>query len=300
VVSEAGNDTGFIELPDLPEGRMVELPGRGTTFIRDLPAAKTDAPTIILLHGWTVTSDLNFHLIYRRLSARTGARIIAMDQRGHGRGVRPKALFKLDECADDVSALIDELKLQHVIVLGYSMGGAIAQWLAKRHPEAITGAIFCATTCHFGPEQKTFGVWDLVMPAFATGLTIMPSALRQAALSRVAMVRKGEGYPTWMREEAGRSDPAMIVQAGIVIGKFDARPWLNRLTMPTAVVKTIQDTTVSPRRQQVLIDGLPNVSVHECDADHRAAVSEPELFVDAVVAAVASITHRLQCKEPLT
>jgi 3-oxoadipate enol-lactonase len=287
------NATGFPDSPDLPDGRIVELPGRGATFIRDLPATKADAPTIILLHGWTVTSDLNFHRIYRPLAKQTGARIIAMDQRGHGRGVRPKTLFKLDECADDVSALIDELQLTNVIVLGYSMGGAIAQWLAKRHPDKIAGAIFCATTCHFGPEEKTFGIWDIVMPAFATGLTIMPSALRQAALSRVAMVRRGDEYPTWMREEAGRSDPAMIVQAGIVIGKFDARPWLDRLTMPAAVVKTIKDTTVSIRRQQVLIDGLPNVSVHECDADHRAAVSEPDRFVNSVVAAVNSIRQRL-------
>jgi 3-oxoadipate enol-lactonase len=289
---DGANATGFTDSPNLPEGRVVELPGRGTTFIRDLPATKVGAPTIILLHGWTVTSDLNFHLVYDLLANRTGARIIAMDQRGHGRGVRPRTLFKLDECADDVSALIDELKLQNVIVLGYSMGGAIAQWIAKRHPEKIVGAIFCATTCHFGPEQKTFGVWDIMMPAFATGLTIMPSSLRQAALSRVAMVRRSDNFPTWMREEAGRSDPAMVVQAGIVIGKFDARPWLPRLTMPTAVVKTMQDTTVPPRRQQVLIDGLPNVSVHECDADHRAAVSEPELFVSCVVDAVNSVLSR--------
>ena len=41
------------------------------------------------------------------------------------------------------------------------------------------------------------------------------------------MVRKGDDYPMWIREEAGRSDPTMIVQAGIVIGKFDARPWLS-------------------------------------------------------------------------
>ena len=76
----------------------------------------------------------------------------------------PKRCSSWMMCADDVSALIDEFQLTDVIVLGYSMGGAIAQWLAKRHPEKIVGAIFCATTCHFGPEQKTFGVSDIVMP----------------------------------------------------------------------------------------------------------------------------------------
>ena len=286
---------GFAETPNLPEGRALTLPGRGTTFIRDIPAAasqRSTAPTIILIHGWTVTTDLNFHQVFFPLAEKTGARIIGMDQRGHGRGIRPRALFRLDECADDIAALIDELKLERVIVIGYSMGGAIAQWLAKRHPDKLLGAVFCATTCHFGPEEKKLGMWDFLMPALATGLTVMPSSMRHAALSRVAMFRRTEEVPNWMREEAGRSDPAMIVQAGIVIGKFDARPWLHRLTLPTAVVKTTQDTTVSPRRQQLLIDGLPNVSVHECNADHRAAVSHPKRYVHAVVEAVASIQAR--------
>lgn len=292
-----GATSGFAQSPLLPDGRLVDLPGRGTTFIRDIPSRalqQASAPTIILIHGWTVTTDVNFHEVFFPLADRTGARIIGMDQRGHGRGIRPRALFRLDECADDVAALIDELKLERVIVVGYSMGGAIAQWLAKRHPTKLMGAIFCATTCHFGPEEKKLGMWDFLMPALATGLTVMPSSIRHAALSRVAMFRRTEEVPEWIREEAGRSDPAMIVQAGIVIGKFDARPWLNRLTLPTAVVKTTQDTTVSPRRQQVLIDGLPNVTVHECDADHRAAVTRPELYVHAVTSAIASIEARAQ------
>ena len=78
------------------------LPRRGTTFIREIPASASEqlAPTIILIHGWTVTTDLNFHAVFYPLAEQTGSRVIGMDQRGHGRGIRPRALFRLDECAD--------------------------------------------------------------------------------------------------------------------------------------------------------------------------------------------------------
>lgn len=303
MAQSAVSEERFIEVPRLPEGRTVELPRRGRTFIREVAAAvnrgsgpaghrSNPSVTFLLLHGWTVTTDMNFHRVMCDLADQTGARVIGMDQRGHGRGIRPKALFRLEDCADDVGALITELDLKNVIVVGYSMGGAIAQLVAKRHPDLIAGAIFCATTCVFGPEVKQpFGIRDIVGPAMATGLTVMPPAARRALLARVLTVRRSELVPEWMREEIRRSDPAMIAQAGVAIGRFDARPWIGTLTMPTAVVKTLRDETVSPRRQQLLIDGLTNVTVHECDADHRAAVTQPVLFLEALVAAINSVTR---------
>ena len=52
--------------PELPPGRRLELPGRGSTFVREL-AGPAGAPTIVLLHGWTVTSDLNWFTCYETL-----------------------------------------------------------------------------------------------------------------------------------------------------------------------------------------------------------------------------------------
>ena len=290
--SEAGH--AFAATPNLPDGCVVHLPGRGDTFVYDVAATLPGAPTLVLLHGWTVTAALNFHEALLPLAEKTGARVIGMDQRGHGRGIKPRALFRLDDCADDVGALIDVLALERVIVVGYSMGGAVAQLTAKRHPGKVMGAIFCATTCYFGQEKKSAQtkVWDVVMPAVATGLTLMPPSARQAVLGRFLMIRRGESVPEWMKSEIRNSDPAMLTQAGIVIGRFDARPWLKDLTLPAAVVKTLRDQTVLPRRQQVLIDNLPNVTVHECDADHRAAVSSAPLFVKTLSAAVASVQRR--------
>ena len=123
--------------PWLPPGRWVELPGRGTTFVRDLPGPP-GAPTVVLLHGLLATADLNWSGCYAALGEHF--RVIALDHRGHGRGIRSHGRFRLEDCADDAVALADVLGLHTFIAVGYSMGGPIAQLLWHRHPSGSTAS----------------------------------------------------------------------------------------------------------------------------------------------------------------
>ena len=61
------------------------------------------APVVVLLHGWTATADLNWFACFRPLAEHY--RVIALDHRGHGRGLRSAEPFRLEQCADDVAAL---------------------------------------------------------------------------------------------------------------------------------------------------------------------------------------------------
>ena len=125
--------------PRLPPGAAMELPGRGTTFVRRI-AGPPNAPTVLLLHGWTASADLNWFTCYRPLAQHY--RVLALDHRGHGRGIRSKAAFRLEDCADDAIAVCDVLGIDQVIPIGYSMGGPIAQllWLHAEHMSGVSGS----------------------------------------------------------------------------------------------------------------------------------------------------------------
>ena len=97
--------------------------------MRELPGPP-GAPVVILLHGWTATADLNFFTCYSALGEHF--RVVALDHRGHGRGIRSSRPFRLSDCADDVAALADVLGIATFIPVGYSMGGTIAQLMWKR------------------------------------------------------------------------------------------------------------------------------------------------------------------------
>src|SRR3954454_20650831 len=107
-----------VAAPPLPPGRTVELPGRGTTFVREV-SGPPGAATVVLLHGWTVTADLNWFTSYAALGRRF--HVVALDHCGHGQGISCRRPFRLEDCADDVAALAEVLGLRQVIVAGYSM-----------------------------------------------------------------------------------------------------------------------------------------------------------------------------------
>ena len=76
----------------LPPGRIVHVPGRGEMFLRDTGG---DGPPVLLLHGWMFPSDLNWFPVYAALQD-AGLRVLAVDHRGHGRGLRTTEPFSLE------------------------------------------------------------------------------------------------------------------------------------------------------------------------------------------------------------
>src|SRR5690606_10345595 len=96
-VTDAAGDCGPI--PWLPEGRTKALPGRSEVFFRQHHNDAPDAPTVLLLHGWTASADLQFFTSYPALAEMCS--FVAPDHRGHGRGARPTEPFELEDAADD-------------------------------------------------------------------------------------------------------------------------------------------------------------------------------------------------------
>src|SRR4051812_38816071 len=90
---------------DLPAGRPLDLGDRGQTCVIDVPGPP-GAPTVILLHALATTAALSWYPSISALSEHY--RVVAFDQRWHGRGIRCEK-FRLEDCADDVVAVADAL-----------------------------------------------------------------------------------------------------------------------------------------------------------------------------------------------
>ena len=89
----------MLQLPQesaTPQTRLVELPGRGVTRVWEC-AGPPEAPTLMLIHGVTVTAQLNWGKVFAPLSRHF--RVVAMDLRGHGDGIPVGWRFRLEDCA---------------------------------------------------------------------------------------------------------------------------------------------------------------------------------------------------------
>lgn len=84
-----------------------------------------------------------------------------------------------------------------------------------------------------------------------------------------------------------------MLQAGWAIGRFDSRPWIGEVDVPTAVVVTTRDQLVGPGYQRQLAQSIPGATMHEVQADHAAVVLGAARFLPALLTAVDSVARRL-------
>jgi 3-oxoadipate enol-lactonase len=232
---------------DFPPARTVVVPDRGEFFLRDSGETEPDGPVVLMLHGWVGSADMNFGGLYEDVIA-AGYRVIALDHRGHGRGPRPLVPFRLVDCAADAAGVIRTLGLGPVIVYGFSMGGAIAQLVARDHQDVVSGLVLSGTAQHW-QEDELKRAWK-AMPFVGLGLSVAPGRGWRVALKRAGFT-PGEKM-AWVHSEMTRHSARDIAEAGRELGRFDSRPWLAPLPVPTAVVLTTADDAVPPFKQQQL------------------------------------------------
>ncbi|HVM09387.1 MAG TPA: alpha/beta fold hydrolase, partial [Acidimicrobiales bacterium] len=272
--------------PRLPHGEFVDLPRRGRTFARVAPGPGPAAPTVLLLHGWTATADLNWFPSYQPLSR--SFRVVALDHRGHGRGIRSRRPFRLEDCADDAAAVLDHFGVERAIPVGYSMGGPIAQLMWKRHRHRVDGLVLCATSRNFGRSAGERAMFASLL-GLSVGARVTPGVVRRQVADRI-FERRLTNTPLgpWASNELRRHDPATILQAGWAIGSYSSAEWIGDVDVPTSVVVTMQDSVVHPSRQIKLAEAIPGAQVFPVAGDHAVCVANPHRFVPALVDACRS------------
>jgi len=278
-----------MRIDELPPGRHLELPGRGTTFVRESPGAGDGRPPLLLLHGWTTSADLGWRNVYPELVA-SGWPVLALDHRGHARGIRSEAPFTLEDCADDAAALLDELGHERVIAVGYSMGGPVAQLLWQRHPDKVAGLVLCATSRTFNGSARERAMFSLLGGACATARRLREQ--RRAELAIRLLGGKRPDPEAW-RSCADTHDWLTVLDAGRAIGRFDSRPWAPTIDVPTSVVVTTRDHVVPASRQLDLAAAIPGASVHPVRGDHAACIAQADELVPAMLRALTSVHTRL-------
>ena len=135
-----------------------------------------------------------------------------------------------------------------VIAVGYSMGGPVAQLLWHRHRDKVAGLVLCATTDRFASGTRQGRAWLNGVDAMARMARLTPDVLVRTLSRRVLSGRVVDGpLAEWVRVEVARADPRMLLEAGGAIGRYDARPWISSIDVPTSVVLTEHDNVVAPR-----------------------------------------------------
>ncbi|MER9303209.1 alpha/beta fold hydrolase [Mesorhizobium sp. M0293] len=145
-----------------PVGKFIEIDGNRIHYVD-----QGEGRPIVFVHGLGAQLHHFGHTLFGRFGP--GYRLIALDRPGSGYSVRARgATGRLPEQAEIVRRFIEALGLERPLVVGHSLGGAVALTLAVEHPEAISGIALLAPLTHLeaGMREKS-------------GLLNIPSRLRR-------------------------------------------------------------------------------------------------------------------------
>ncbi len=268
---------GAQERPQMPPGRTVAV-GRHELLVRE--AGPKDGPPVVLIHGWVYGSTGTWHRVIPHLADRY--RVVAIDYRNHGKADRVQGRYTIEQVADEVAGAMRVLGLRRATVVGYSMGGMIAQALARRHPALAARLVLAATGAFPIPVRRWFtrGGFGLARALGRVGSTL------GARISYHYLLRVGAVEPrhaAWLWDTLIDRDINLYFAGGAAIWNFDSREWIGRVGVPAMVIIPTKDQLVPPAAQYELAALIPGVEVVELvGARHEAALTRAEDVAKAI------------------
>lgn len=265
-----------------PQTHPWRLVGR-TVFVGDeeflvREAGPEDGDPILLIHGLGGSSLGEWYQIGQKLA--TDRRVIMIDHRNHGMAPQAAQRYEVEEVSDDLAAVLDDLGVGALDVVGYSMGGAIAQALAHRHPGRVSKLVLIATFAAHPDDMK----WARQLGAILTRAWERFTGFGTPEVRSGYLLATGavdRGHSRWLWEETHRRNPDTGAQATLAVLRFDSRRWVGKLGLETMVVIPTNDLLVPPAWQYELASLIPGAKIVEiAGARHEVVWSHSDRILD--------------------
>jgi pimeloyl-ACP methyl ester carboxylesterase len=221
--------------------------------------------------------------------------VVTFDYRGTGQSDKPLTGYALANMARDVAGLLDEIGIESAYLLGYSMGGAIAQEFTRQFPERVAGLILCATMCGgpraayadasvvrvmrdldgFSPERIARRIWTV---------TYAPNYLRENREQAEDQMRREIAVPTPLHAAD------LQFQA---FAEFDGSKSLPHIRCPTLVVTGDLDRLIRPENSAMLARLIPGANLRVIPGGgHRVLWEAVEECIDLITGFLVSIPNQ--------
>jgi 3-oxoadipate enol-lactonase len=198
-----------------------------------------------------------------------------------------------DLFADDAARLLDRLGVESAVVIGQSLGGAIAIRFATKYPERVRGLVLANTLARVSYEHVGLNSTALAPVAVAANRYLPTEAARRLGkLWSRHDVWIFDSSPGWERVvdyalwTGSRTEPPQISSRRIrLLGREDLRPELAGIQVPTLVLKGPRDTYTPAAWARDIADRIPDARYVEVDGSgHCSHISMPAEFNRELVA----------------
>ncbi len=236
-------------------------------------SGRAGVPPLLLIHGFPLDSAM-WDAQLEGLADR--AYVIAPDLRGHGQSDRPAGAYSMDQHADDLAALLEQLGVRKAVVAGLSMGGYVAFAFWRRHAERVAGLALVDTRANADTEEgrsnreATIG---RVRERGVAALTedMMPKLLSPENLNDAQVA--GRVREMILRQPA----EGMMTALAAMRDREDSTPTLATITVPTYVIGGEHDLIAPAEVTVTMAKQIRDArSVLIMNAGHMAPVENPQ------------------------
>jgi 3-oxoadipate enol-lactonase len=169
--------------------------------------------------------------------------VIVIDNRGSGLTETSAAAFSMATLGDDAALLLQALHIKKAHVVGWSMGGNVAQELALRHPEKVGGLVLMSTYMK-EPERSRFAL-DVMIHSVREGASMESYMMMMRAWCSTNHAFK-DRHACWTQESRGDSPLSIegFARQKQALDDFDTRKRASSIALPTLVVHGTDDIMV--------------------------------------------------------
>ncbi|PGD11973.1 alpha/beta hydrolase [Bacillus wiedmannii] len=248
---------------------------------------------VVLIHGWPLSGRSWEYQVPALVEA--GYRVITYDRRGFGKSSQPWEGYEYDTFTSDLHQLLEQLELQNVTLVGFSMGGGeVARYIGKYGTNRVEKAVFAGAVPPYLYKSANHpeGVLDdVAIQEFENGVKSDRLAFLDeftkgffAAGDRTDLV--SEPFRLYNRDIAAGASPKGTLDCIAAFSKIDFRGDLAKINIPTLVIHGDSDATVPfeysgkltheaiPNSKVALIKGGP----HGLNATHAKEFNEALLL----------------------
>jgi pimeloyl-ACP methyl ester carboxylesterase len=214
-------------------------------------------PPLVLIMGYRLSS-LAWPLDFIEALAEKFT-VVLFDNRGTGASDKPTVGYEISNMARDVSGLLDHLEISRINVLGYSMGGAIAQEFVRQFPDRVLGLVLCATMC--GGPRATYAP-----PSVVKVMRELDGLTPEEIARQIWSVTYAPGYlenhrelaENQMRREIAAPTPLHAADLQYqAFAEFDCSKALPNIQAPTLVMTGDLDRLVAPQNSKFVAGLIP-------------------------------------------
>jgi pimeloyl-ACP methyl ester carboxylesterase len=245
----------------------------GKTTLPDVVPDFTRGRPLVLLHG-AGSNGHAWHYQYEHLGNRHSP--IAPDLPGHGHSSGVEGLHSVEDCAAFTLAFLDALRLDSAVVVGHSMGGAIAMELALRHPARVKALVLIATAAKFEIPQVRIETWRAVTMGRASQPFNNDGYSPKTIANKPEIIREGWG-------EQIQTDPRVRWGDLVACSLVDLRDRISRLEKPTLILAGSDDSITPTAEAEFLRSRIKGSRLEVVpDAAHRLTTERADLTNAAI------------------